>query len=145
MSEKQGEYVAIEFSSTDATTAAAVTLKDGNGATRTLAADERVLIDSLTGMAVQDDTDPSTDILVTLIGDYDAGADIDAGERIWAFAGGSVFDGGDEGFSMKTGFTPKVKASGAGQVSINGVGRIQKGDSLAGITRPSFEAKLWGR
>lgn len=135
---KQGESVSFEFSSADAQTTAAMTIKDSNGATRTLTSNERVLIDSLTGQAVQDDTDPSTDIRVTVLGDYDAGSDVDAGERVWVFSGSSVFDGGAEGYSLKAGFTPSVDASGAGQVDINGTGRIIKDGCVAGRTRPAY-------
>lgn len=139
---KVGDYVAIEFHSTDASTPAAITIKDANGAVRTLASYERLLIDSLSGVAILDNDDPSTDIRVTVFGDYDAGADIDANERIWVFVGQGVFDGGIEGYSVRTGFTPLVGATGSGAVDINGTGRIVIGKTQG--SRPAWKESLIG-
>lgn len=137
----QGETVGIEFTSADASTAAAVTLKDATGATRTLAANEILLIDTLTcGQA-------AAVLLVTVISDNDADGNIDAGERLAAFAvgnGASMFEAGPEGQAVKQGFTPKVKASGAGQVDITGSGRIVKGGCIDGRTRPAFKETFGG-
>lgn len=140
--QKSGDYVAIEFHSTDASSAAAITIKDANGVTRTLAANERLLIDSLEGNAVLAASDPSTDITITLFGDYNANSSVDVGERIWVFQGSAVFDGGVEGYSVRTGFTPKVIASTSGLVDINGVGRIVIGQTQG--LRPTWKESLIG-
>jgi hypothetical protein len=135
----QGETVSIEFSSADASTAAAVTLKDADGATRTLASNERLLIDTLTASLA------AAVLLVTVISDNDADGAIDAGERLAAFgANTGNFEAGPEGQPGKTGITPKVKASGAGQVDITGTGRIIKTGSVAGVTRPAFKETFGG-
>lgn len=138
---KQGDYVSIEFHSTDASTAAAITIKDANQATRTLQSNERLLLDSLEGTAVLAASDASTDITVTLFASSDT--TVDAGERIWVFAGVAVWDGGIEGYSIPAGLTPKVKASGSGLVDINGVGRIIYDGTKGGTdVRPSWRESL---
>lgn len=132
---KQGEYVGIEFASADATTAAAVTLKDANGATRTLAAHERLLIDTLTCAL-------AAAVLLAEIFNDDGDGNVEAGERIAAFAptNAGSFDGGAEGFSCGVGTTPKVKATVAGTVTLTGTGRIIKGKSEG--LRPSWREAL---
>ena len=133
---KPGEYVAIEFSSADAQTAAVVTLKDADGATVTLAANERLLVDTLSANVAAAVT------LVDVFADYDADGNVDAGERVASF-GANVgnFDGGPEGFSIKTGFTLKVHASGAGQVDVSGTARIVR-RGVDGDHRPSYKESL---
>jgi hypothetical protein len=128
---KPGEYVAIEFASADASAAAAVTLKDANNVTRTLTANERLLIDTAQGECAAAVT------LLELITDSDADGNVDANELICAFgANNAFFDGGEEGYSCPGGITPKAKASGAGVVRITGVGRIV--NALGRTTRPSW-------
>lgn len=132
----QGETISIEFSSSDATTAAAVTLKKSDGSTRTLAANEILLIDSLTCAQA------AAVLLVQVIADVDADGNVDAGEQLAAFSVGndaSQFTAEGEGVPVKQGFTPKVKASGAGNVQLAGTGRIIFGGCLDGITRPSWK------
>jgi hypothetical protein len=136
---KPGEYVAIEFSSTDATTAALVTLKDANQATRTLAANERLLIDDLFA-------DLATAVTsADMFSDTANTGTVDAGELIASFNPTSgEFEGGPEGYSIPVGVTPKVKAAVAGKVAISGVGRIVKGKSEG--TRPSWrESQVPGK
>jgi hypothetical protein len=138
----QGETVSIEFSSADATTAAAVTLKDSAGATRTLASNEVLLIDSLTAALA------AAVLLAEVFGDVDADGAVDAGERLASFAGAgsaaSNFIAGPEGLAVKQGFTPKVKATVAGNVQITGSGRIIKGGTVSGQTRASYQPRSGG-
>ena len=134
----QGETVSIEFTSADASTAAAVTIKDSDLVTRTLASNERLLIDSL-------NANIATGVTVSVINDTDADGNIDAGERIAELSINTVVaEFGAEGFSCKTGFTPKVKASGAGAVTITGMGRIVA-RGVDGVTRPAYKNTLLGR
>jgi hypothetical protein len=127
----QGRTVKIQFSSADASTAAAISLFDDNDATVTLAANERLIIDSLTASLA------SAVTTVTVFSDDDADAAVDAGERIVVFSPGNGFFGsGEEGYAVPIGKTVKVKASGAGQVDITGTARIIKGKSEG--QRPSW-------
>lgn len=117
----QGQSVSIEFVSADASTAAAVTLKDSTGATRALAANEILLIDTLTAALA------TAVLLVQVFADIDGDSSVDAGELLASFApgnGASRFSGGKEGQAVTVGVTPSVKASGAGVVNITGTGRI---------------------
>lgn len=139
-----GEYVAIEFSSTDASTAAAVTLKDADGKTRTLQSFERLLIGQLTGVVAESATDPSTNVEALLFDDADGDGVVDPGELIVAFTGNTGrFDGGHEGYSCGVGRTPKVLTSDAVDVAITGVGSIVNGTTEG--HRPSWREALPGR
>jgi hypothetical protein len=132
---KPGEYVAIEFVSADATTAALVTLKDANQATRTLASNERLLIDEL-------NADLATAVTsADLFSDTANAGVLDAGELVASFNPTSgEFSGGPEGFSLPIGNTPKIKAAVAGLIHVSGVGRIVKGKSEG--TRPSWRESM---
>jgi len=115
----QGETVSIEFVSADATTAAAVTLKDKNNATRTLLANEQLYVDtaSCTLAAAVTSAD--------LLSDNDADGTTDANELIATFGPNcGNFVAGEEGFACHKGITPKVKAAVAGVVRLTGNGRI---------------------
>lgn len=128
---EQGEPVNIEFSSADASTAAEVTLSTNDGSTRTLAANEVLLVDSLNAAV-------GTGVTATVIDDADGDGAVDAKERIAVFAegnGNAYF--GCEGRGGKVGVTPKVKGSGAGQIDITGSGRIIKGKTEG--VRPSWK------
>ena len=126
-----GRTLKIQFSSADASTAAAMSLYDDNDAAVTLASNERILIDTLASNVAAAVT------LVTVFNDDDADAAIDAGERIAAFGANSgFFQGGEEGYACPIGVTPKVKASGAGQVDITGSVRVVVGKSAG--QRPSW-------
>lgn len=115
-----GETVNFEFSSADASTAAAITLYDAAGTTRTLASNERLLIDS--GQAYL-----AGSITGDFITDADADGAVDAKERIAKLGVGATnFMFGEEGYACAKGVTPKVKTSGAGQTDLTGTGRIVK-------------------
>lgn len=126
--EDRGEPVKWEFVSADATTAAAITLWDGNSVSRTLAATERFMLLSYTGvMAV-------AVLNATLFDDLNANGTVDAGERMAEFAniGGGLqahisgtFEG--EGQAGGKGRMPKIKASAAGAIAFSGNGYIIKG------------------
>jgi hypothetical protein len=129
---RPGDYVAIEFSSADSSAAAAVTLKDANNTTRTLTANERLLIDTAQGECAAAVT------LLELFTDSNADGNVGANELICAFgANNAFFDGGEEGYSCPVGVTPKAKGSGAGVVRITGVGRIV--NALGRTTRPTWK------
>lgn len=136
MGHEQGETVNLNFTSTDATTAADVGTYDANGAARTLASNERLIVDTLNSAA-----NLGTNRAEAYF-DTDAGSDIDAGEIVASFNGGNgnaVF--GAEGFSGPIGKTLKFKASATGQVIVTGTGRIIKGKT-AGL-RPSWREPLF--
>lgn len=131
---KHGDYVGIEFNSADASTAAAITLKDADQVTRTLQPYERLLIDEVTAVL-------AAGVTGDLFDDKNANGNVDAGERIMALGAlNSRFDGGHEGYSVSLGSTPKVKTSGAGVVNLTGTGRIIIGQSQ-GI-RPKWQSSL---
>ncbi len=139
-----GETVSLEFSSADATTAAAMTIKDSNLVTRTLASNERLLIDSLSGSAVANASDPSADIRVSVF-EKDGDGTLEANELILSYTVAGVFDGGAEGYSLPVAIPPKVIASGAGAVRVTGMGRIIKDGTIGGLYRPSYRETLTGR
>jgi hypothetical protein len=132
-----GEYCSIQFSSTDASSGGSVALYDINGVARTLQAYERLIIDRLTLNAATGAG------LVTLYSDDNSGGTVDAGERIaeWNDAV-TLFSGGPEGYACGQGITPKVLAATAGQVSVNGVGRIV---ATSQTGRPTWRESLKGR
>ena len=126
-----GESVGLEFQSADATTAAAITLKDANNVTRTLLSSERLLIDTVSM------TLAAAVLQAELINDTDADGNVDAGERIASFGPNcGNFVAGEEGVSCNAGTTPKVKAAQAGIVILNGSGRIV--NALGRTTRPTW-------
>lgn len=128
----QGRTVKIQFTSSDASTAAAISIFDDNDASVTLAANERLLIDVLNASLAAAVT------TADVFSDDDADAAIDAGERITQFSpGNGFFGGGEEGYAVPIGKTVKVKASGAGAITITGSARIIVGGGSA--TRPSWK------
>lgn len=131
---KAGDPVQLEFSSADASTAAAITIKDGNNATRTLQSYERLLIDSLIG-------DIAAGVTADVFDDKDADGTVDAGELLASLGAlNTTYTNNDSGLSVTTGNTPKVKSSGAGSVKITGTGRIQFGQGRP--VRPSWRESL---
>lgn len=134
-----GDYVSIQFVSSDATTAAAIVLKDANDAVVTLKANERLLIDTLTGTL-----DPAVVTgIITLFADANNDGNVDTNEGTVAFTYTiSTFSGGPEGFPFPIGLTPKVKANTAGAVRIGGTGRTMKGQTEG--LRPSWKESLIG-
>lgn len=127
-----GEQVNITFSSTDATTAAAVVLKDSANNTRTLAANEILLLDSLGGVAELTGTN-----VARVFNDVNSDGSVAAGELIGGFGPGTFALGFPaDGYSCKMGITPLIKATQAAAIDAAGVGRIIKGSG--GSTRPSY-------
>lgn len=127
-----GRTIKIQFSSADASTAAPVSLFDDNDVAVTLGANERLIIDTIAANIAAAVT------LVTLFNDDNADAAVGSGERIAPFGANSgFFQGGEEGYVCPIGRTPKVKASGAGQVDLDGSGRIVIG--TGGTVRPSWK------
>lgn len=116
----RGTPVNITFSSADASSVAPVVLTNGNGAVVTLGANEQLLIDSLSCFTALTGTNR-----VEIFHDADGGSDVDASELIAAFGVGNGGEGypGD-GYPIKKGLLPQVKASGAGQIDITGQARI---------------------
>lgn len=114
-----GELIEFELSSTDVTTAAALTLRE-SGATvsRTLGADERLVIHDITIAAA------TATVLITVIRDTDEDGDIDAGDRMFAVLPGNTSIDTKIGAAGAKGVVPKVIASVAGQVSVTGRGVI---------------------
>jgi len=107
----EGEFVKATFTSSDASTAAALSFTNDNGVARTIGASERLVITSyhlVSGSAVT----------VELFDDANANGTVDAGERI----GGGDFaaNGGLTESSIEhpcqLGKTPKIKASASGTV-----------------------------
>lgn len=131
----QGETVNLQFSSADATTAAAVGIFDADGNTRTLASNERLIVDQL-----QANISGSNVTKLDLFGDNDAGADVDSGERVAVFgasAGQSNrFEAGCEGYALPVGVGLSAKANAAGQVDVTGSARIIRGTTEG--KRPSY-------
>lgn len=121
----RGDPVQIEFSSDDATTAAAVSLRHAGGAAITaLAANERLIVNSLSGALA------AAVLHAELFNDADGDGNIDAGEILACFGIGPNhvhFEGPDEGTACGLATIPKIKAAVAGFVRIAGVGFIVKG------------------
>lgn len=122
---KIGEYVGIEINTDDASTAALIVLKDSNNVARTLQTWERLLIDTLGGSVASGIT------RVDIFDDKNAGGTLTAAELIYSTGANpsAMFDGGEEGYSVTTGNTPKVLASGAGAIRMTGTGRIVNGQT----------------
>lgn len=116
-----GEPVNFEFSSANATTAAAITLRDEGGTTtRTLASNERFILQAYTGHV---DSDAG---IVQMFNDVDGDGNVDANEIMAVMIYGSS-SGSDLQQATSRGFTPKVKAAMAGNVVLAGRGVIVKG------------------
>lgn len=133
MARTHGENVSLEFVSSDASAAAAMTIKDANMATRVLAANERMVIDGLEANVV---TGITADVFV----DINADGNLTAGELIASFTLNATLDVSDkEGISLPLGLGPSVKATGSGAMKITGSGRIF---ATAVVTRPTWQARL---
>ena len=133
MSCARGKFVRLEFYSADCSAASApVILYDENGAVVTLGSNEQLILDSLCMFAVAAVTSAQ------VLEDRDADGDYDAGCLIAGFGNGSsVFEGGPEGFALKRGFIPEVKAVAAGIVMVTGSAHILESDT-AGV-KPTWK------
>lgn len=121
-----GEPVEFEVSSADASTAVPFVIRAaGSRATRTLAANEMLLIQSFTAFLEVGDGSNSARV----IADTDGDGDYDAGDLIAAFGEGPTaadFCGTGNGICGAPGVVPKVLAAAAGQIDLAGVGVIVK-------------------
>lgn len=121
----RGDPVQFELSTSTAGTATALNLRDAGGSSRTLAADERLIINALTSVIA---TAASPCIIFD---DYNNDGNIAADSRLVVLGSLSTncvcsLEGPDGGTSGGLGRVPKVKAAGSGLVNIAGVGYIQK-------------------
>jgi hypothetical protein len=112
-----GEECKFEFSSADATTAAAIVIYDLNGTVRVLGSNERFLPVNILGVAA------TAAGLIKIFNDVDANGAVGAGELIAVFSGQINYPATDELWG-RLGNTPKVKAAAAGQIDITGTGKI---------------------
>lgn len=114
----QGEPIEFEFVSSDASTAAPIVLRTaGSRTSRTLESTERVIVTNINAVIGA--------ITVNLIADSDADGDVDDGDRMAVLGEGAHSpDFGCAGICGAMGILPKVIASGAGAISITGVGVI---------------------
>lgn len=122
--ERVGEPIQFELTSSDVTTAAALSLRNAGGASRTLASDERVILQTVNVYAA------SGVGTVSVFDDADGDSVVDAGELLLRVGEGFTnvpFLGTDGGTSSGKGRTPKVKAASAGAVAVTGIGAIVKG------------------
>lgn len=112
--------VRIEKLSADATTAVAIVIYDELGVLVTLGSTQRLFINQLT-------LNTDTAMLLQLADDIDADGVIDAGEMIdggYFAANGGIATTYPTAKGCKTGSTPKIKASVAGNVRCTGAGYI---------------------
>ncbi len=125
---QRGEPVEFEFSSADASTAAPIVLRNSGGRdSRTLEADERLVIEQVSGYILQA-ASAEVDITAVLTADTDGDGDLDAGDLMAVFGGGALaHDFTPSGMSGTLGVMPKVLASAAGLIRITGNGYIMKG------------------
>lgn len=128
---QQGETVNFQFSSADASTAAAVGIFNADGGVRTLGANERLIVDTLQGSLA------AAVLTLNIFADANAGGTVGSGERVAVFGpGNNFFEANEEGYGLPVGIGLSAKASGAGQVDVTGSGRIVKGKSEG--QRPSW-------
>lgn len=120
----RGEQVRIEFSSLDATTAAALSLFDSEGVARPLAANERLIIHNLV-------VSPNNTATFYIFDDKNGNGTVDAGERLFSKSSASTSVVpvlyGNEGLPCGKGRVPKVIAATAIQVEVTGIGSIVLG------------------
>lgn len=124
-----GSPVEFEFSSTDATTAAAITLRNaGERLPRVLDAEDRVILQGFTALTA------TAAGIIRMIADTDEDGDVDTHDTMALFA--SSFSGlahadyaGSTGGGMagSKGVMPKIIADSAGKVDIVGYGVIVRG------------------
>lgn len=135
---QRGTPVKLTFSSADASGIAAMALVDSNGVAVTLGVNERLLIDSFNGFSALTGSNRAE-----IFEDDDAGSDVDAVEIIASFGIGNFGAGfAGDGYPVKKGLLPKVKATASGQIDITGTGRIVIDHS--GDQRPSWQATQLG-
>ena len=128
MSHTQGEPVEFEFISADAQTSSVILLRNaGDRGSRTLADDERLVIEQISGYILAADA-ASARITATLDADTDGDGDLDAGDLMAVFGGGQfAHNYTPNGMAGALGRMPKVDASAAGLIRLAGNGYIMKG------------------
>ncbi|KKL96783.1 hypothetical protein LCGC14_1841020 [marine sediment metagenome] len=127
MSYDRGDPVEFEVNSADASTAAALVLREaGLRTSRTLASDERLVIESVSGYMLAADA-ASARITAVITADTDEDGDLDAGDLMFAFGGGGFHGSFPQGMAGALGIIPKVLATASGLVRLSGAGYIMKG------------------
>ena len=119
-----GDPIQIEFSSSNATTAASLSLRDAGGSLHTLNGNERLILQTVNINAA------SGVGTVTIFDDANANGTPDAGERLLVVGEGFnniPLIGTDGGSAAGKGRVPQVISTGAGAVSITGTAAIVKG------------------
>lgn len=123
----RGDPVEFEFNSADASTAAALVLRQsGDRSSRTLASGERFVMEQLVAHIVAADAS-SAHITAVITADTDGDGDLDAGDLMAVIGGGSVHASFPNGMAGALGVIPKVLASASGQIYIAGTGYIMQG------------------
>ncbi len=121
--EPRGQIVKLQFESTDAQTAAAVTIYDTEESVVTLSGNQRLVIESLAISAI------ASCQRLDFFTDSNSDGAVDAAEKLIALDLGAL---GTFDFSFKTdcglycakALNPKVKCGGAGEITLSGVGYI---------------------
>jgi hypothetical protein len=140
---QHGNPVRCEFTSANATTAAAISIYDSDGNAVTLGADERLMLHHVSGQIA-----PASGLVVRLISDQDGDGDVDAGDVLWISASTSsaVGEGGvNVNFHpypivCPRGITPKIKAAAAGQIDFVFGASIVKDRSEVLGGKPGWQA-----
>ncbi len=123
----RGEPVEFEFLSADATTAGALVIRTAGGAARTLASDERLVIDTIDAH-IAETASPADNVIAWIIRDTDEDGDLDAGDLLAVLQGGGNHSSfWPTGMAGAKGVIPKVLADAAAQITIAGNGYVMKG------------------
>lgn len=128
MSHVRGEPVEFEVSSADAsgTDVVLVMRTAGGRDSRTIAAGERLVIESVNGYIIAADA-ASARITAVIHADTDGDGDLDAGDLMVAFGGGAFHALFPQGMAGTLGRMPKVLATASGLVRLAGTGYVMQG------------------
>ena len=128
MSHVRGEPVEFEVNSADASGNAVVLVMRtaGGRSGRTIEADERLVIEQVSGYIIAADA-ASARITAVIHADTDGDGDLDAGDLMVPFGGGGFHASFPQGMSGALGRMPKVLATASGLVRLAGTGYIMKG------------------
>lgn len=117
----RGDPVKLEFSSADATTAAAMTMYDNGGAARTIKPTERLVIVHVSASLA------AAVLSAIIFDDVDGGGTVGSGERLAVLGIGPnslEYSFGDGGPACGQGRVPKIKAAVAGQIDVVAIGYL---------------------
>ena len=132
----QGKYVKLELNSSDATTATPVKLYDDQQVEVTLQSYEQLRVLALNLMVIDD-------ITVEVFADKDVDGAVDAGERVAHGGQGThivSYEHSSMGLANADGVGLKAKASGQGDFTLVGVGRIIQNKPENPGGEPSWKA-----